>query len=167
LVFVSDVNYTVDLLEYPGGITECDQLAGEAGLPGTYLPWLSNGGYGSPNTVFYKSTGPYHLVDGTKIADNYTDLTDGSLDAAIDKTASGVSRGNVNVFTGTFYAGTAAADHTCDGWTSAAISKFAVGGTTGASDLRWSDTWDANDSLLACDIAAAIYCFQQSATTPE
>lgn len=35
---------------------------------------------------FTQNPGPYVLVNGTRVADNWADLTDGTLDHAIDRT---------------------------------------------------------------------------------
>jgi len=55
---------------------------------GTYMAWLSVG-IDSPDTRFTKSSHPYVLPDGTKIAENYTDLTDGSILHALNVDATG------------------------------------------------------------------------------
>ena len=46
------------------------------------------------------SQSPIYLIDGSKIADNYTDLWDGSVDHSIDITQFGDSI-SVSVWTGT------------------------------------------------------------------
>ena len=73
-----------------GGLTGADEKCqAEADGPasivpsGTYLAWLSDE-TGSPVTRFNKSALPYILPDGTKIAEDFTDLTDGSILHLID-----------------------------------------------------------------------------------
>jgi len=78
-VFVTSVSFNGNL----GGLKEADdKCQAQADDPAsivpsdTYLAWLSDGA-DSPNTRFTQSSHPYLLLDGTRIAENYTDLTDG------------------------------------------------------------------------------------------
>jgi hypothetical protein len=144
-------------LAYPGAITACNELAAAAGLPGTYLPWLSGGGYGSPNTAFSPSTTPYELVDGTKVADNYADLIDGTLDAGISRSESGTSPINIPVFTGTLDDGTEDVPNTCTGWLTSSSASFFASGFSGFADNKWSKA-----GTVSCAATGRLYCFQQS-----
>jgi len=86
------------VLGYNNANAVCQSLANAASLAGTYKAWLSGrpDGSGCANGTtcsgqeaqdrLTHSPGPYHLVDGTKVADDWSDLTDGSLDHAIDRT---------------------------------------------------------------------------------
>ena len=62
----------------------CQGLADAAGLPGIYRVWLSDS-TGSPSTRFTRSTIPWIMPSGSNggiiLADNWTDLTDSSIDA--------------------------------------------------------------------------------------
>ncbi len=80
-IFVTSATFDSNL----GGLTGADdKCQAEANGPasivpsGTYLAWLSDG-TDSPDTRFTKSSHPYMLPDGTKIAEDFTDLTDGSI----------------------------------------------------------------------------------------
>jgi hypothetical protein len=71
----------------------CQDLADAASLGGTFKAWISGrvdtGDGPLPHGVvdrFTQNPGPYVLVNGTKVADDWADLTDGSLDHAIDRT---------------------------------------------------------------------------------
>src|SRR5690606_18172610 len=83
LVFATSTLHTGSIGGVNGADNICNQRAQAAGLPGTYMAWVSTVSGGSPSTRFVKSTVPYFMVTGTKVADNWTDLTDGSLDNAI------------------------------------------------------------------------------------
>lgn len=163
-VFVSSALYTGDLGGLDGADAKCQALASAANLGGTYRAWLSDT-TGSPSTRFTQSTVPYVLVDGTKIADNWADLTDGNLAATISKTETGGAApqgsvgcppGNPTVWSATTASGTlASAGLTCSNWSS----------TNGGS--YWGRTTATDSSFTAwcsggiCSWTAPIYCFQQ------
>lgn len=155
-VFVTSTTHKGDF----GGLTAaddiCQQQAQAANLPGTYKAWLSDSA-NSPDTRFVKSPGPYHLVDGTKVADNYADLTDDSLDAVIDRTEFGQAVSmpfECWTFTdsdgGTFDG----SDH-CSNWTS--TSGEGHYGMTITTSHNWTN-WNSE----LCSKAHRLYCFQQS-----
>jgi hypothetical protein len=69
-----------------GGVAGADALcASEAaglGLTGTYLAWIADG-VSDPASRFPLNAGPYvREADGVTIADDWADLTDGTLDAS-------------------------------------------------------------------------------------
>jgi hypothetical protein len=143
-----------------GGLTAadaiCQQRAQAANLPGTYKAWLSDS-TSSPDTRFVKSPGPYHLVNGTKVADNYADLTDNSLAAVIDHTEFGQAVSTPMecwTFTdsdGSDFGGT---DH-CSNWTS--TSGEGHYGMTITTSHNWTN-WNSD----LCSKDHRLYCFQQS-----
>jgi hypothetical protein len=154
-VFVTGAVYGGNLGGLVGADVICQQLAEDANLPGAYKAWLSDGA-ASPSTRFVQSTGPYQLVDGTKIAANWTSLTDGSLRAPIDLTETGVAvTGSPLVWTHTLVDGAAAnsADH-CGNWSSAA------GGGGRGTHAYASANWTQSGSA-ACNTGQHLYCFQQ------
>ena len=69
-----------------GADAKCDARASEAGLSGTFKAWLSDSGCGPADGCrdFTQSTLPYFRVDGVRVADDWADLTDGSLQASIN-----------------------------------------------------------------------------------
>ncbi len=88
-VFVSSAIYTGNL----GGLADadalCTALTAAAGETDNYLAWLADSTE-SPSARFALGAGPYKLLgDGTTIANDWTDLTDGTLDNKINKTESG------------------------------------------------------------------------------
>ena len=88
-VFVTSTTHDGNLGGLAGADAICQARAAAAGLPGTYLAWLSDGS-ASPATRFLtQSAGPYRLVNGTTIADDWADLTSGDLDAPINITETG------------------------------------------------------------------------------
>jgi hypothetical protein len=154
-VFVSGTFYGGNLGGLTGADSICQSLAQAAGLPGTYKAWLSDS-TASPSTRFVRSTGPYRLVGGNKVADNWTDLTNGSLDVPIIVTEMGAAvASGTAVWTHTQPNGAAlaSANH-CGNWGTAT-------GDGDVGDLAASNaTWTV-DETLACNSEGRLYCFQQ------
>ena len=107
-VFITSESFNGDLGGLKGADDKCQA---EADAPasivpsGTYMAWLSDGS-NSPNTRFTKSSHPYVLPDGTKIAENYSDLTDGSIQNFINIDPAGNTVGVNRIWTGTNEDGT-------------------------------------------------------------
>jgi hypothetical protein len=169
-VFVTSVLYNGNLGGLDGADMKCQTLAMAAGLPGTYRAWLSDFDH-SPSTRFSKAGGPYILVDGSIIANNWTALVSGSaLRRAIDLTdtggappATGKTCGNVNrsVWTNTRDDGTLAnPSYTCSDWT----SSTGTASWWGRSDHQSSWTLacsGGNSAEIGCGSTSSLYCFQQ------
>jgi hypothetical protein len=155
-VFVTSTEYGGVLGGLAGADAICQTLASQAGLPGAYKAWLSDS-TASPSTRFVRSRGPYRLLDGTRIADNWEDLTDGLLAAPIDVTESGGAvAGSTGVWTHTEPEGTArSGDDHCGNWSSAS-GDGDTGTHTVAGDDRWTQ-WGADP----CNTGQHLYCFQQ------
>jgi hypothetical protein len=171
---------------HPMADQRCQAMAQQAGLSGSYKAWISGrvdtGAGPLPHGVvhrFAQSSGPYLLVNGTKVADNWADLTDGSLDHAIDLTEQGAPVGSeARVWTNTTTGGQAwdnarqcaagiSSDEsgvwtwTCGapGWT-AGDCRFQSGkyGDAHSTSGSWTGTANSN---TACDQALRLYCFEQ------
>jgi hypothetical protein len=167
-VFVTSQIYTGDLGGLLGADAKCQSLATAAHLTGTYRAWLADVD-GSPSTRFSREGHPYHLVDGTLVADDWTDLTSGNLRHAIDLTETGgpppASVGICDtspeasrylVWTETGPDGSGGGD-ACGEWTDSLSEGSAVGG----ADMETSGwTLDCFGGI-ACSGRAALYCFQQ------
>ena len=152
-VFVSSASYTGNLGGLQGADEKCQALADAAGLPGLFAAWLSTPDE-SPNSRFVHGYRPIVRVDGFKIADNYADLTDGTLDSPINMTEKRTIVADLTlVWTGTNQFGNLDST-TCDGWTT--TSGTGNAGFTSKSDARWT-----NASRPACDGSNRIYCMQQ------
>ena len=158
-VFVTSATFKSNLGGLAGADGKCQAAADDAAsiVPsGTYLAWLSDG-TDSPDTRFTKSAHPYMLPDGTKIAEDFSDLTDGSILHPINIDPTGKRLG-VQVFWAATKADgrTAQSFLTCAGWTNS-TGKFrgALGGTAKTSTL-----WSAG-SMERCGLSAKLACFQQ------
>jgi hypothetical protein len=170
-VFTTSVRYDGNLGGLAGADAKCQARAVAASLPGTYKAWLSDA-TGSPSTRFTKSTIPYRTVDGTLIANDYADLTDGTLAAPPDKTETGGAPprttfcgpmgaipDRIMVWASTAANGTLQASQgTCTNWTDPAEPKGA----------QWADP-SSSSMVPSCSggacggptFMAPIFCFQQ------
>ena len=160
-----------------GGDDVCRVLATAAGLSSSYSAWLSDD-TGSPSTRFPQDVGPYVLIDGTVVANNWADLTSGTLRHPIDQNEKGgpgasspSSFISTAVWTGTTAAGTLStlgADPTlggsCGNW-SDLNGRSVVFGTTEGTDASWTEFGvegsDPGTSPAICALSAALYCFEQ------
>ncbi len=168
IAFVTSAIHDGNFGGLAGADTMCATHATMGCLPGTYLAWMSTAN-ASPNTRFTQSSIPYRLVDGTQIADNYNDLTDFSLDAALNmdekgdppplSQLSGNCQSDVS-YMGTKADGTAAntATERCNEWTTTS-AEGSWGRHSSTSNL-WS-LYCVGGGGNTCSIQAAITCFEQ------
>ncbi len=157
-VFVTAAVVLPDFGGLDGGDQLCANAADDAGLPGTFRAWLSDG-TGSPSTRFTMGETPFCLVDGTVIADDWADLTDASLAHAIEVDENGGSPGGtVRVWTGTGSAG-GPSGLNCLGWTSASGGEAGRFGAMNAFNAAWTDGGSFNNQV--CSDPAHLYCFEQ------
>ena len=196
-VFVSSQLYDgnfgggMRVLGYLNADAACQTLATNAGLGGSWKAWLSGrpdsagcgplqpdcDGHGAADR-FTHNPGPYNLVNGTKVADSWADLTDGSLDHAIDVTEVNTAVGAehrvwTNTTTGgaAYDAGTNCAvgpptdpPHTLFTWSCGPPEWSPMdcnfqGGTFGDATMTNSQ-WTLI-SNVACNNTLHIYCFEQ------
>jgi hypothetical protein len=159
-IFVTSATFDGNL----GGLTGADdKCQAEADGPasivpsGTYLAWLSNG-TDSPDTRFTKSSHPYMLPNGTKIAEDFTDLTDGSILHTINIDPTGKPFGLQLFWTGTNADGKTAQHFvTCNGWADPLRGFHGVVGST----VQTSTLWSAYSSQIWCGLSGRLACFQQ------
>jgi hypothetical protein len=169
LVFVTSATFAGGTL---GGVAGadvlCNKVAAGGNLPGTYLAWLSDS-TGSPITRFPKDVGPYQLIDGTIIANNWMELTLGMLRHPIDLTETGGPPPIVmdacsgpNVWSDTSVSGfLISTDFSCGDWRDP-MGRSAIWGSA-SSLVNWSDACSdaGDDPSLVCLSAAALFCFQR------
>ena len=160
-VFITSAKFKGNLGGLAGADDKCQAEAdGPASIvpSGTYLAWLSDG-TDSPDTRFTKSAHPYMLPDGTKIAENFTDLTDGSILHAINIDSTGKPLGVQPFWTGTKADGTTAPiSVTCTGWKDPLPYHKGMLGRTNRTNSSWSTMY----SDASCrNLFAFLLCFQQ------
>jgi hypothetical protein len=161
-VFVTSTRHTGNLGGLAGAHAICQALADAAGLGGRYQAWLG-AGFNGPAGAMVHSTVPYVLVTGTKVAENWNDLTDGSLRHAIDRDERGqdiqpkpfVCKGGEVWSNATTAGGVQNALADCVGWTS----------TSGSSSIghldRGDQRWTEGECTSTCQSDLPLYCFEQ------
>ena len=146
-----------------GGLGGADILCKNAADAGaaqlaykTWTAWLSTAQVNAIDRL-NPDTGPFVLPDGTVIADDIADLTDGSLQAPIDADESGAPLEFVApyVATGTAADGTFAGSD-CGVWSDTGEST--VSGRRTDTDSEWTQI---PDSTRSCNVVLYIYCFEQ------
>jgi len=146
IIFVSSTHYKGNLGGLSGADAKC-QAAADAAVPkltGTFKAYLADS-VTSVDARFVQSTRPYELVDGTRVADDYTELTSGLHKAPVDLDENGASPpDNTYVWTGQTFGGLSTSS--CNGsWMSSSASFFGVMIST--ADVDWTKT-----HLLDCGL---------------
>jgi len=159
LVFLTSAAYDGDLGGLSGADAKCNALAVDAGLLGIYKAWLSDS-TASPSTRFTRSDLPYTRVDGTVVANDWADLTDGMLAAPISVTETGATIGaSEYVWTDSDEDGTAHGSNCLD-WTASSNGEVGIFGDPTKTGVGLGAGWTV--SLAApCNAPLHLYCFEQ------
>lgn len=171
-VFVTSQAHTGDFGGLSGADAFCQSSAMNAGLSGTYKAWLSDS-TGSPSTRFTPSSVPYRLVDGTTIASDWNDLTDGTINTPINLDEYGNAASSSMVFSFTMTDGTAGVfqsassncyggDCHCNDWTNANGQGSPTPGSAVGQTSKSNDDWTDYSYYNGCGpTGQPIYCFEQ------
>ena len=157
-VFVTSLSYDGNFPGLDEADTACTTAATDAGLSGTWTAWLSDGinNIDAADRVFTGGA-PYELIDGTVIASNFADLTDGTLNApiSIDEFGNTINLAVAETWTATATNGTASGG-SCQGWTTTDVAERGRIGLANAMDATWTDQGGGN----TCDVFNRLYCFE-------
>ncbi len=159
LVFVTSMSYDGDLGGLSGADGECQALAGAASLPGVFKAWLGDN-FSGPADRFTQAAVPYQRVDGVRVADDWADLTDDSLQAPINITETGGVFGGCCAWTNVLSNGQeeGVPDRSCTSvWTSNSPGDEGAVGEI----QRTIFTWTFSNSRVPCNQQHRLYCFQQ------
>lgn len=164
-VFITNSTYQGNMGGLVGADAKCQASAEAAKLGGKWKAWLSDQKTSAASRLVH-SDGPYVLLNGVVVANNWQDLVDKSLLSPINLSEENNKVENPWVWTGTLPDGSIrqADDHgNCSNWLSTS-----VGGTTGDSrriDGGWSDY-----GAIGCQSYRPIYCIEQvqiASSTPS
>ena len=132
------------------------------------MAWLSDN-TGSPSTRMTKAVVPYVLPNGVKIANNWNDLIDSAIIAAINVTELGgpppqptfCGPAQTPVWTNTNTNGTQFdAMYNCANWTGNNPNGPSIWGFADRIDQGWT-LWCSGGACINPSFFAPIYCFQQ------
>lgn len=167
-VFVTSSFYSGNLGGTSGADLECNNVAAAAGLPGTYTAWISQSSTTGPAdrglascAAAGASSVEWRETDGTTvIANNWADLTDGTIDNNINRTETGSGGCSVGwVWTCTLLDGTAATCSDiwdCKNWSSPEASSTGIHGFCTST----GSTWTNSTTNTSCGGILHLYCFQ-------
>jgi hypothetical protein len=163
IVFATSQVYDGQLGGLVGADAVCQGHAVAASLPGTFMAWLSSTTVDARDRLNHLGK-PYVLVDNTVVANDWSDLVDGTLQHGIHMTELGTtppfgSAGSTSpsAWTSTHPDGAYVAppvQSTCNEWTS--TTAAGIFGRTYYTD----DTWTFF-SGTQCYKTASLYCFEQ------
>jgi hypothetical protein len=170
-VFVTSLSYDGNLGGVTGADAKCQERANSANLGGIWKAWITTATTIDVANSFVHSNNPYKLLDGTLIANNWTDLTDQTLLHSINMTEYREVVDRVqnywNVWTNTGTSGhiyDTQTDLTCANWTSNLAARTGRGGSTAETNYRWTASEYTGHQ---CNTQARLYCFEQiSELTP-
>jgi len=156
IIFVTSEAFSATFGGVEGGDRVCASLATAAGLAGFYRAWLSDDSGLSPSTTFTTGDTPVVLTSGVRVADDWEDLIDGTINNPVVVDERGDQPTSVAmVWTGTDSSGTATAT-TCNGWSSGSGASSGLVGVFDALDVGWTASRTA-----PCDQLGRMYCVQQ------
>jgi hypothetical protein len=149
-VFVTTTEYQANLGGLAGADQKCQDAADAAQLGGTWTAWLSDS---TENAIDRIPDGQYQLLDGTQVADDKADLTDGRLKAEIILAENGQELPG-SVWTGTEANGNGTVSN-CNNWTVNSSESVGDWGFNAYVD----DFWTLLPPPDQCSQEYRLYCF--------
>ncbi len=172
IVFLTESEHDGNMGGIIGADVICQGEADAAGLTGVYKAWLTDSNPANcPASRFTHSTGPYVRVDGTIVAQDWTDLTDGSILDEIVISANGTNMhvadpdGLEHAWTNTSVDGTQTGSSSCNDFTSNDPFQETVSVGNAFTYDGWivpgAWTEDGRGGMQSCASSFFLYCFQQ------
>ncbi len=155
-VFISSASYNGNLGGLTGADSKCQQLADSRSLGGTWKAWLSSSTVSTASRLTHNN-GQYKLLNNTVIANNWNDLTDGTILGQIATTEANNSLTNKKVWTNTkIDGGIYASNRSCSNWASSSSGIQGRQGDNTSTTTSWTSQADN-----ACNASRNLYCFEQ------
>jgi hypothetical protein len=158
-VFISSSAYesTINGVAKADGF--CQGLADAKGLGGMWKAWLSDTSASASMRLTHAKV-PYLLLNGTKVAESWADLTDGAINHPIDVDEGGHQLpGTAEVWTGSDTAGATLSDLNCSNWSTTSSPPNAMVGNLTTS---WTAAYERPcDYTGATAMGLHLYCFEQ------
>ncbi|GEM_PF-6704191 len=167
-VFITSTFYDGNLGDLSGADAKCQSRADVAEIGGSWKAWLSNSSF-SVSERFIKQSIPYTLLDGTIIANDWQDLTDGTINSPINITEFGslisgtpygprvrtntLANGEKNAFATSF----------CNNWTS---NSWWERENVGFFNTTYPNAWSYGANYY-CGATLPLYCFEQPPVKPN
>jgi len=137
----------------------CKTRAAAAGLANSnnFKAWLSDSTTNAKDRLI--SNGHWIRLDGIKVADNKTDLTDGTIFTSINMAETGTyyNFSDSWVWTGTANDGIKT-NNTCSDWTNGTDTVIGTNGFGTDAGASWSSRLQFDSS--SCDALFRLYCFE-------
>lgn len=137
----------------------CQARADAVGLPGTYMAWLATAA-ASPASRFTQATVAYVMPTNTgtavRLADDWADLTDGTIDTPFNRREDGMTVPPNVPWTNVTTNGNTRNLGDCLGWTNANSNVTGVQGFSNTTESVWTE----NDTGM-CNVLHRLFCFQQ------
>jgi len=165
--FVTSQKFPGNLGGLAGADAKCTAAATTAGLPGTYVAWLSDA-VTDASTRLGTARG-FVRVDGLPFADTVAntaaaDLVEGKVFYPLNVTENGTALASAAipkpaddfVFTGTLASG-ATSGSSCVNWTAGTVATFGGGGSPFAGSVGWTNL----GTTAACNTTGRLYCFRK------
>ncbi|MFZ6178167.1 DUF4215 domain-containing protein [Nannocystis pusilla] len=159
-VFVSSATMASKLGGLAGADKECQALADDADLKGTFKAWLSTGDVDAASRLHHADR-PYKRIDGAPLAEHWDDFVDGThlnplnITEQGDEVGPGSECGVCPVWTATTPMGIGL-DDDCNAW-SALLLDTVVVGECSVKDARWTQ----GCAQRKCNLFARLYCVEQ------
>lgn len=157
-VFITSTTYDPNFGSAAAADALCQARAIAASRTGTFRAFVSSSTSSAASRITNAPGRPWYLYSTTpaRIANNLTDLLDGTIQQAINVTEFGVDVLNPKfAWTGSTTSGTAVPDSTCNDWTTTKASKKATRGAADKTNYQWVNQVDAS-----CNQQYRLYCFQ-------
>jgi hypothetical protein len=159
-VFVTSTLQNGALGGVAGADAICAARATNAGLPGTYVAWLSAGAVAAQTRL--GAAQGFVRVDGQPFANTVADILANKIFNPLRINESGAdvtnnispSSSTLTVWTGTTKEGLVGTS-TCNGWNSLDGGTSGLTGRVAGGPVTWTDRTDSG-----CDTARRLYCFQ-------